>query len=133
MLKVESKKNLKSFFKGLNQERVEGVALWVANGERTTMDVQVMTKNDKDYFMTDVEGQDDEFIYPGSLYDRLAKGDFDDEDGYIAKIEVRVPADLEDEAVEDAYDDNAKAIANWKRGVKKQSTRLYIVKLEEKS
>lgn len=131
-LKIESKKVLKSFFQGLNQEKVEGVALWVANGERTTMPVQIITsKNDNDNFFTNVEGQDDFFIYPGSLYDQLAKKDFDTDAKYIAKVEVRVPADVDEETVADAYGDNERAVSNWKKGVKKQHTRLYITKLVE--
>ena len=132
MLKIESKKNLKSFFKGLNTETVEGVALWTANGERTTMSVQIKTsKNDNDNFFTNVEGEEDVFIYPGSFYDQLAKKDFDTDADYVAKVEVRVPAELDEETVTDAYTDNERAISNWKKGVSKGYTRLYLVKIEE--
>lgn len=137
MLKVESKKNLKSFFKGLNPATVSGIPIWVTNGERTTMPVHVVTsKNDNDNFFTNVEGEKDVFVYPGASYAQLAKKDFDTDADYIAKVEVRVPADLDEEAVIEALSDlpeenKAKALSNWKKAVENDYTRLYLVKIEE--
>jgi len=134
-LKMASKAKQVKFLQSQNLVEFNGVPLWVANGTRQVIPVQVKTKNKKDSFFSQVDGVEDKFIHAGGEYEALLEHDYDEgPDLYVAKVETRVPADIdEDEALESLSglpaENIAKAMKNWKTAIEGEKTRMYIVSI----